>query len=293
MSKRTVRISTIAFGLVLVNMAIDSTNAAQFKVATWNIAWLNAELNTGTIPRSSDDYLRLAQYAERLEGDVIALQEIDGADAAGRVFSPSEYSFYFSDDNRTQSVGFAIRQRDDISVLAKVDVDELDVTGRLRRGVDITLSLDGTIVRFLAVHLKSFCFEEDLDQPSGEDCPDLAQQLPHIERWIDSRAEEPYPFVVLGDFNRRLDIPGDDFWREIDDSMPDNADLSRVNAGMRPPCWNDRFDEYIDHIVVDPRTSLLVVPGTTEQLIYDQSHASFERELSDHCPLSVIFDTDR
>ena len=49
-------------------------------------------------------------------------------------------------------------------------------------------------------------------------------------RWIDSEAIGDEPFIILGEFNRRLDIDGDDVWEEIDDGQPTNADLEKITG---------------------------------------------------------------
>lgn len=264
---------------------------SEFKIATWNIAWLNADTHTGKVKRTTNDYQRLAKYAELLDADVISLQEVDGSEAARRIFVPDTYDFYFEDRNTVQRVGIAVRKRADVAFVSKNDVEELDTSGRLRRGVSLVLELDGIEVRFLAVHLKSGCFEHDLQVPQGSDCLALTSQIEPLENWIDQNAAEGKPLVVFGDFNRRMDIEGDDLWDEIDDGHPTGLDLVRVNAGIRPPCWNHQYDEFIDHIVVDSRAQKLVLPETVEQLVYDQADAQFKDVLSDHCPLSVILST--
>jgi hypothetical protein len=52
--------------------------------------------------------------------------------------------------------------------------------------------------------------------------------------------------VVLGDFNRRMNIAGDDVWADLDDGDPD---LTKLTEGLTSACLNFRFPEYIDHIV--------------------------------------------
>jgi hypothetical protein len=91
--------------------------------------------------------------------------------------------------------------------------------------------LDGQPLRLLSVHLKSFCHEDDLDDVSPGDnthCGRLKQQIPILESWIEERAQAGVPLVVLGDFNRRFNIAGDDMWRELDDGDPDLANTPRA-----------------------------------------------------------------
>ena len=81
--------------------------------------------------------------------------------------------------------------------------------------------------------------------------------------------------------------PGDTFWPEIDDGVPANADLSRATEGRTSQCWNGRFPEYIDHIVLDTLTTDWQVPDSFAQLIFSNDDARYEDVLSDHCPISI------
>ena len=69
------------------------------------------------------------------------------------------------------------------------------------------MMLGGQPLRLLSVHLKSFCHQDDLDNVSASDntdCGKLKRQIPILESWIEARAQEGVPLVVLGDFNRRM-----------------------------------------------------------------------------------------
>lgn len=122
-----------------------------------------------------------------------------------------------------------------------------------------------------------------------EACKTLNAQLTELEEWIDARAAEQIPFIVLGDFNRRMDIPDDAFWPEINDAKPPNAELSRITEGQVSNCWAGDYPLYIDHIVFDRIASKWVVDGSFTQLVYTEEE-SLKEKLSDHCPISVIID---
>ena len=96
--------------------------------------------------------------------------------------------------------------------------------------------LDGQPLRLLSVHLKSFCHQNDLDNvspTSNTDCGKLKQQIPILEGWIEERAQEGVALVVLGDFNRRFNIAGDDMWADLDDGGPD---LTKHTEGLTSAC---------------------------------------------------------
>jgi exonuclease III len=140
------------------------------------------------------------------------------------------------------------------------------------------------------VHLKSFCHQDDLDNVSpsdNTDCGKLKRQIPILESWIEARAQEGVPLVVLGDFNRRFNIAGDDMWADLDDGDPD---LTKHTEGLASACLNSRFPDYIDYIVTDTRGTALVTPGSFEQLLFTAVGGG--DELSDHCPIAVVFESD-
>jgi hypothetical protein len=129
-------------------------------------------------------------------------------------------------------------------------------------------------------------YANDLDRPVTESCRELKSQVRPLESWIDRRLERGRAFVLLGDFNRRMDRRSDDLWRFIADGNP--KPIYRVNAGKKPKCWNGRFPEFIDHIVVGPIAGKAVKPNSFEELTYsERNYFRWRKRLSDHCPVSV------
>ena len=252
------------------------------KVATWNLEWLNAESGSGTVRRTDVDYARLRQYAERLAADVIAVQEIDGEEALRRVFDDAVYDYHVASQSGVQRTGFAYRSG--LRVTRNPDYAALDVGG-VRVGTDLSVLVNGRSLRLLSVHLKSGCFDEPLST-AGNDCTKLAEQLPLLEQWVDARAAENVPFLVLGDFNRRMRT-GEAFYSELDDGDPPSADLTLVTDGRSSRCWGGEFADFIDHIVVSRDAAAWLVAGSFTQQDYDAADGAFKATLSDHCPLAI------
>lgn len=257
--------------------------APPLKIATWNLEWLYRTSHAGTVRRSDADYARLARYARLLAADIVAVQEVDGDAALRRVFDDAAYDYHVVAQSGVQRVGFAYRAG--LDVTPHPDVSELDVGG-LRAGADLAVSLNGRELRLLNVHLKSGCFEQPLGAAS-RDCTKLAAQLPVLERWIDARAAEGVPFVVLGDFNRRLRA-GEPFYTELDDADPPDADLTLVTDGQPARCWNGEHRQLVDHILLSRAVAPWVLPSSFAQLDYAASDVRFKGQLSDHCALSVV-----
>lgn len=260
------------------------------RLASWNIAWLAARDREGAVPRSESDYARLRRYAERLDPDVVGLQELEGVAAARRVFDPDRYAFAFAaGGGSTQRAGFAWKRS--LRVTRHPDVAALGLGGRSRAGADITVHADRGDLRLLSIHLKAGCPGGRLDADDTA-CRLLAEQGRVLEAWIDARAREGAVFAVLGDFNRRFSSR-DAFWTDLDDSDPPEADLLDAGFGRRPPCWNGRYTQYIDHIVLSRTAAGWLVPGSFVQSVYDPADASWEAVLSDHCPIAIRLRTGR
>jgi endonuclease/exonuclease/phosphatase family metal-dependent hydrolase len=258
---------------------------SELRLATWNLEWLSSRLEAGVVKRRQEDYDRLARYADRLDADVVAFQEVDGEAAARRVFSPDRYAFHVAAESDVQRAGFAYKKS--LTVEKHPDYRELDVGG-VRAGVDLTVSLAGKQLRLLSVHLKSGCFDGPLTKP-GSSCEKLAAQLPKLEAWIDARAAERVPFAVLGDFNRRLFArPDEPFWAELDDGEPPEADLSSPGMGRGAECWGAKYPSFISHIVLGKSAALLVKPGSFTEHAYDAADRPNKGVISDHCPLSIV-----
>ena len=211
----------------LALLACTSARARTIKVATWNRDWLtlrhagDPELPSDVGGREPHDFDVLAGYAAKLDADIVAIEEVDGAEPARRLFPPARYQVLMTGDRVVQRVGLAVR--DGIAVERHPDLVALDVEPlarhRLRSGLDATLVVDGTRLRILAVHLKSGCWSPREEAERRPACEDLARQVPVLAGWIAARRSEGIPFLVLGDFNRRL-VEGDRLLASLDQAAP-------------------------------------------------------------------------
>jgi len=263
----------------------------EFKIATWNLNWLTQrQQGDPALPRDvrvreAGDFTRLRAYADKLDADVVAFEEVDGVEAAARVFDPARYQILVIDEAVVQRVGLAVRRG--IGVTQMPDVTGLVVNEGahfpLRAGLDAVLHFPGgQDLRVLAVHLKSGCARGDIaGVVTGLDaCADLSRQIPKVADWVAARAREGGAFAVLGDFNRELDRP-----EAMGAAFAAAAPMVRVTQGFANPCWGG--EGFIDHIFAGGTARGWVVPGSMKVLVYTET-ADRERErLSDHCPVSV------
>jgi 5'-nucleotidase (lipoprotein e(P4) family) len=299
---------------------------ADLTLATWNLEWMmtpqtydallptcnktrQPNSNERAFPcspghppvprRSQADLDAMARVAERIHADVVALEEVDGPEAAAQVFRQGWKVDCFVRRAHPQKVGFAIR--DHIPYRCNAEYIELDIDGATRAGADITL-YPGTTkeVRLLAVHLKSGCFTGSLSGSSNSACPKLQEQVPVLERWVDARASEGVAYAVLGDFNRRLEIDagfsaGPDeahptsVFAALNDGTPVGATLKRATEGqpdVKCSTQDHNPPSPIDNLLI---SAMLVARSTAlnfERITYDNNEAA-TLKLSDHCPATL------
>jgi endonuclease/exonuclease/phosphatase family metal-dependent hydrolase len=261
------------------------------KLATWNIEWLTLrQPGDPALPRdvvrtrAPADFAALHQYADRLNADVIAFEEVDGAEVAARVFAPDHYTLHLTGDHVTQHTGFAVRKGLEFSVnpdLTSLNVYAADAPYPLRSGADITLRLGANRLRLLAVHLKTGCREDRPERSKRPACATLAAQIPPLQAWIAARQQEGMPFVIMGDFNRWMD--GDD---PVIAELRLAAPLVRATEGQADPCWGG--GRFIDHILAGGAASRWMQPETLRVMVYRETDQAAKERLSDHCPVSVM-----
>ncbi len=283
---------TRALLLLLVPLLFSPgpAHAAELKLATWNLEWLTLRpagdraLPPDVRPKGAEDRALLQRYAEQLAADVVALQEVDGPNAAATVFPALRYTLHFTRDRVVQRVGFAVRQG--IRFTANPDLVALNVTPHapnpLRAGADITVEQPGGRLRILSLHLKTGCREDRLDRSPRQQCDQLRQQLAALQGWIAQRRQEGVPFVLMGDFNRWMDAR-EGFYAALQSTGP----LARATEGRSSPCWGG--GGFVDHIIAGGAARGWMQPDSLRVTVYRETGAAAKARLSDHCPISARF----
>ena len=275
--------------LLLMCLADCSASADTVKISTWNLEWLTtrsaseADLPADVRVRVPEDFAALKHYAEHLNSDVVAFQEVDGPQAAATVFDPQRYSIVTIDETVVQRVGLAVRRP--ITVTRNPDYAALDVEPnarhRLRDGLDATLTFPGgQHMRLLVVHLKTGCQRDRIAHSTRAQCVLLAKQIPPLAAWAAARQAEGVPFLILGDFNRVFDHE-----EEMGEALAQAAPLQRVTQGASDPCWDG--SEFIDHIFAGGAARAWLVPGSLRVMVFTETGQEWRERLSDHCPVSV------
>jgi acid phosphatase len=295
-------------------------NETRVRIASWNVEYLmtpathvalraNCAENGGMVggddrtlpcaitkrePRTADDYVSLRRYATQLHADIVALQEVDGPDAAEQVFPG--YDYCFSSRGHTQKNGFAIRRG--LPHRCEPEYEALSLNNAVRRGVVVTF-FPGTSneFRLMAVHLKSGCPAGPLTAP-GRNCDLLSKQVAPLEAWIEGEANAGHRFGLLGDFNRRFalekgaarDSEGRqvNVFAELNDGLPPASRLTNVTVSERfTPCTSDsEYREYIDSILLGRDLAKSVLRKSFVRVVFNDADAK-AHWLSDHCPVGI------
>ena len=267
-------------------LLLGTASAAELKVTTWNLEWLTSnpdDLPEGTAPKPAAGIAALRRYAEQLDSDVIAIEEVDGPAIAAQVFPPDRYQIFMTADHVKQRVGIAVRRG--IPARQNPDLAALDLYPEarhpLRSGADVTLELPTGPLRLLAVHLKTGCQFNSLNSRRPA-CQTLREQVGPLQGWIAQRRAEGVPFVVLGDFNREMN-GRDDLLTALREAAP----LALATEGQASPCWGG--GSFIDHILAGGAARGWMEPGSLRVLVYRERDEASRTLLSDHCPVSVRF----
>ncbi len=317
---RGLALGLVTAGLFAAAPALSADKArGHVRLATWNIANLHHEEGVSVpgrgVYRTREDFTWLRHYAFKLNADIVALQEINSRAAAHRLFSRGGWTVLISGrkavDLDTYDLtgewpdasiytGIAVRKgltilnHRDVASLEVMHVDPDDGVARpTRRAVEVEIEKDGQRLIVLSVHLKSGCFTGPMStaETGDHDCDTLANQMGPLRAWIEEKAAGAVPFVILGDFNRAIDVAGDEdaLWQAIADGGPA---LTRFPGKRAGECWKDSppapyYRDPIDHIVLSPGAAALAVESSFGWITFDPSLGPHYQRISDHCPAYI------
>jgi endonuclease/exonuclease/phosphatase family metal-dependent hydrolase len=165
----------------------------------------------------------------RLDADVYALQEISGVAGAREAFGNLAGQFQFcesdavpADKPQAQKLVFAWRSsiqgacKTDTSIAVDDEPGQDGVVRKVRPALVATLQVGGKPMNLVNLHLKSGCaspagdgfytYQGDYLDSERNACKTLRRQVPPLEALMKSLSANGGHAVVLGDFNRKLDM---------------------------------------------------------------------------------------
>ncbi len=280
---------------LVLALAPQTGSGEELRIAAWNLEHLDDSDGAGCVGRNATDYEVLARRIAELDADVVAFQEVENEAAAHRVFPASDWHVEVSrrppmeespacwDRPQTQlghlATGFAIRRG--VQYRRIGDLTSLGADDAFQRwATDIVVRSQGRELRLLSVHLRTGCWgvAQDDDSGNAEICATLRGQVDELKAWADARRTKAQPFVILGDFNRRLTLAGDWAWRIL---SPTSAPLLLLTEDVPFRC-DPRFPAFIDHMVAGSGAEAMLVPGSFREAPRRDPHP-------DHCAMSAVF----
>ncbi|QBK04514.1 hypothetical protein DW355_06685 [Hylemonella gracilis] len=282
-------------------------------------------------------------YRQKLEGlkgtihmlvdkhkvDILAFQEVKSAEVIRILLGEhvADFETCAAPHTAFQTIGFAWRKslgegvcKPEPSLSIEEDLENSSSVQKfLRPGIELSLSIGQQKLSLLNVHLKSSCANLHKDKfgegklltSEAPACQVLNRQVAPLETWIEAVAQRSPLFVVLGDFNRKIDdelaedkkIPPDQvrtdgvlpnkpnkmdgkgsvkskyLWQEISDGDPSlvQVPLSGVATGCRGFVG-------LDHILLSATLNARQKNKPISSKIQVQTQSSQVIETSDHCP---------
>jgi exonuclease III len=258
--------------------------------ASWNMNKLTHP-SVGGSTRSQSDIRMLSRASEKIDADIVALQEVGSARIARDVFG-SGYEYYMAEkDDRGLRVGFAVRAG--VSVSKSYQYTLLAKEGG-RMGVDLTVEGDdGRPVRILNVHLAEGCEESTLPNKSTPSCRVMSNQAKSLDQWVRYRKEEGIPFMLVGSFSRYLGAEQVDPYPGLLSLFNAQYEqfvdgLTTASGDKRPGCWNYSRPDFVDHFLLDPKMAKMVrAESFRESTISGSGKGGKKTAFSDHCPIKL------
>lgn len=246
--------------------------------------------------------------------DIFGFVETQSPDALKTVLPPGYSVKCFTTRPDPQNVGFAVRDgasfTTDCHEIKSLSLEDVpNISHPVRRGLELTASVNGHSVTMLNVHLKASCPKGNMDSGSN-DCKLLQMQAQPLEKWIEAQADAHRDFMIIGDWNRDLEaeaagnfparsdgsdptkeIPSPtvlrNLWPEINDKVPAASEMAlakmdRTVASGAGSCFGP-----LDQVVTS--TSLLRALAPTSLSDGKQPAALLPRPAgsSDHCPVQI------
>lgn len=212
-----VPVATLAPPVGLPDAAREPPGRDRIRVGTFNIGWFTGVPGAGFVPRTPQDYLRIARVVRATHADVLCLQEVldkkalevlcDGLDQLSRgatdfrAETPEGESLYIDsgDKEERQSLGFiydALR----VTMHEPRELVELGRAKFTRLPVQVGVRAAGARLAFdlIGVHLKSGMLKD-------RDVERRAEEVRLLVEWLQIQRKGDKDYVLLGDFNSPRD----------------------------------------------------------------------------------------
>lgn len=263
-----------------------STGGSRITVGTFNIAWLG-DGRSDREPRNEEEIQAIAGVIRETDADVLGVQEIENAEAIGRVlkYLPG-YSAHIGTLGREQNVGLIYRNSVEVRIVGEYAPVAIEA-GRNRPGLAAHCKKGNFDWIMMVVHLKSTSRYDSTEELRQKSYLTRSAQTEKIVKWADSirRADAEQDVIIAGDFN---DFP----LRKTNPTLlPALVDSSLKFLTMNMGSCKSDYMKGIDHILVSGSAAARFVAGSDRMINTYAAYPKKQAEkISDHCPVTVQFD---
>ncbi len=200
------------------SMQVAPCNAYRLNASNWTMGetWYDEKMAglTSTIDKLVTEH----------QIGIMAFQEVKSRDTIQAILGvhAKDFETCVAEHNAFQTVGFAWKKtlsakpaqcKSEDALAIKDNEEETQKVRKLRPGLALNINIGGTDLSILNVHLKSSCanlittdrYPGHVLTDDDKACKILNRQVAPLENWIEKVAAKTPLFVLLGDFNRRLD----------------------------------------------------------------------------------------
>jgi len=220
------------------------------------------------------DWKLVKKYAKRLNAD-IAFEEVDGVAMAKKAYGASSTTFHSTTEPDVQKPGFAVRKgitftRNPDFGRSRRHRGSAAIAAPRRRHHGATR---GTESRMLAVHLKSGCPAQSLDNTSGDACPAAQGSSCQFSRAGSRSVSIGCAVHHPGDFNRIFE-DNEAFWRGNEPQRRGRPDPLHCRPHIR--LLAGKHPKFIDHIVFGGPARQWAQSSSFKVMVYDETDPKFQ-----------------
>lgn len=256
-------------------------------IGTFNIEWLG-DGKDDQKPRTQDDYKAIAELIKEIEPDVLGVQEIENQEALDKVLQYLRgYQGKVLTTGGFQNIGVIYHR--DVKISSFYEYTPLAVEfKKTRSGLVLECKKDNFDWKMMIVHLKSSSYFDKTKEMRENSVEIRVKQAEVLNNWIDSVLKNPLEkdLIIVGDFN---DNPLNTNSKALI-QIANNKKISFITDKLFS-CSNPKW-KVIDNIVLSKSAKKRCKIESLRMYNPKKLFSSkISKNISDHCPIVVDFDT--
>jgi endonuclease/exonuclease/phosphatase family metal-dependent hydrolase len=254
-------------------------------VSTFNIRWLGDGEND-RVDRSEEEYKLIAEVILDTDSDILALQEIENENALKKIMTHlPDWKYAIEDDGYVLNLAYIYKPEVELQNLGLYKPIKV-VENRTRSGLIAKAKKGNFDFYLMNLHFKASSRYDNTPEKKKRSFELRQKQSAALSKWIDSILTfNEQDLIILGDYN---DNPKRD-WSDNLRPLKDNDNIKFISSDLES-CKNPNWDN-IDHIVVSNSAHNRYIMGSVGmQNIYAAFPQNEAEKISDHCPVTAVFE---